>query len=354
MTTVVVTGSSGTLGQRVVDLLQADDEVDRIVGLDPAAPASQPPKLERRPVDIAEADLLSALTGADVVVHLAFSADAVSTDGHEATRVNVLGTERLLQAAAEAGVRQIVSVSSATVYGAWPTNPVPLTEDAPVRPNPEFTYAVQKAHVERLLADWVEDHPGVAVAVLRPVVVLGEAGSSWIARVLVAAAGLRVGETDPPMQFLDLDDLASAVDVARRYRLDGAYNVAPDGWVPGETARALAGGPPRVRLPERLATRLASWSWELRLGPIPPGLFAYTTHPWVVANDRLKAAGWKPQSSNEEAFVAGHEGSRWSTMSPKRRQELALGAAGTAIVATVAAVGLLARRAVRRRRARTS
>ncbi len=26
-------------------------------------------------------------------------------------------------------------------------------------------------------------------------------------------------------------------------------------------------------------------------------------HPWVVANDRLKHAGWKPQHSNDEALL---------------------------------------------------
>jgi nucleoside-diphosphate-sugar epimerase len=336
----------------VVELLQQDDAVERILGLDPVPPPHTPPKLERRPVDIGEADLAGALGGADVVVHLAASADGIDADDAAADQVNIGVTERLLAAAAQAGVGQLVTVSSATVYGAWPTNPVPLTEDAPLRPNPEFSYAVQKAHIERLLAEWVEQHPDVRVAVLRPAVVLGEAGSSWVARALVAAAGLRAADTDPPMQFLDLDDLASAVDVARRCRLDGPYNVAPDGWVPGETARALAGAPPHVRVPERLASRLTSWTWRLRLGPIPPGVLAYTAHPWVIANDRLKAAGWAATSSNEEALVAGHEGSRFATMSPKRRQELLLGAAAGALVVSGGAAAYAVRRVIRGRRGR--
>ena len=48
------------------------------------------------------------------------------------------------------------------------------------------------------------------------------------------AAGMRAGDNDPPMQFLHLDDLASAVEHVRRGRLSGAFNVAPDGWIPGD------------------------------------------------------------------------------------------------------------------------
>ena len=65
-------------------------------------------------------------------------------------------------------------------------------------------------------------------------------------------------------------------------------------------------------------------------------------HPWVIANDRLKAEGWEPASSNEEAYVGAHRAGPWATLSPRRRQELALGAAGVAVLGGVA-VGAAAR-----------
>jgi len=60
-------------------------------------------------------------------------------------------TRRLLNAASAAGVRHLVVLSTATVYGAWPNNPVPITEDAPLRPVPDFAYAVGHAEVEQLV-----------------------------------------------------------------------------------------------------------------------------------------------------------------------------------------------------------
>jgi hypothetical protein len=76
----------------------------------------------------------------------------------------------------------------------------------------------------------------------------------------------------------------------------------------------------------------------------------FTVHPWVIANDRLRAEGWEPASSNEEAYVSAHRASPWATLSPRRRQELALGAAGLAIVGSLAlGATALARRRRRRR-----
>jgi hypothetical protein len=67
-----------------------------------------------------------------------------------------------------------------------------------------------------------------------------------------------------------------------------------------------------------------------------------------VANDRLRAVGWTPTSTNEEAYVAARKGTPWSRLSPKRRQELALGGAGVALLAVAGGVVLLVRRLRRR------
>jgi nucleoside-diphosphate-sugar epimerase len=252
----------------------------------------------------------------------------------------------LLDAAASAGVEHAVLLSSATVYGAWADNPVPLSEDCPLRPNPGFAFAAERAEAERLVADWRDAHPGSTAAVLRPA--LG--ASSTLERVLNGTAGLRSREASRPVQFLADDDLAGAVALALADRVDGAFNVAPDGWVPDETARALAGGPTRVAIPERAARAARAVVRVLLPGAGAsrrwPGIEPYTRHPWVVANDRLRAAGWAPRLSNEEAFVEASGGG--VGLSPKRRQEVAL--AGSAVVLAGAAAAVVA--LVRRRRRR--
>jgi hypothetical protein len=186
------------------------------------------------------------------------------------------------------------------------------------------------------------------VAVLRAAVPVAEDDAGWLAPMLAASRVAPVGEDDPPAQYVHLDDLADAVDLARREGIDGARNVAPDSWIAGDVLRGLV-GTPRVRLPGRVAERIARWRWNAGLSPTPPGLLPWTVHPWVVANDRMRADGWEPTHSNEEAYVAGHRPAPWATISPQRRQELSLGVMVVAGVAVVGGAALVARRWLRRR-----
>jgi nucleoside-diphosphate-sugar epimerase len=329
MITVAVTGADTVLGRKVRAVVETGPD------------AGEP--VELQPVDDARSgDLKRHVEGADVLVHLATSEPPAATGGTD----DVEAARRVLDAASAAGVRHVVLLSDATVYGAWPNNPVPLTEDAVLRPNPGFIYAAERAEIERLATEWRSAHPGTTVAVLRPVRTVGR--SDWLIRALRPAPAIPELAVDPPAQFLHLDDLASAVDVACRRRLDGAFNVAPDNAIPGDEVRSLTGAGPKVRLPERLADRLAQWRFRSGLGPTPPELVPYTLHPWVVANDGLRAAGWTPQVTNEEACLEAHDAGPWATMSPRRRQEIALGVAGAGLAAVVTGGALAVRRWLRR------
>ncbi|MFP3901932.1 MAG: NAD-dependent epimerase/dehydratase family protein [Acidimicrobiia bacterium] len=334
MGTVVITGADSALGRRVAALVERD----------PAAVAVALGAGDR-PVDLARDDVKPHLEGADVLVHLAVTRPATPT----AATDDVEAARRTFDAAGAAGVRHLVVLSSATVYGAWANNPVPLTEDAPLRPNPGVPFAAERAEIERLAAEWRDTHPGTTVAVLRPVRTVAPDDRDWLVPALRPAPAAPAEAEDPPAQYLHLDDLAAAVDLARTARLDGAFNVAPPGSIPGEAVRALIGAPPKVPLPGRVAGRAVRWGWRSGLGATPPELVPYVLQPWVVASDRLRARGWSASVSNEEACVDAHEVSPWASLSPRRRQELALAVAGVGLAGALAAAGVVVRRAVRRR-----
>ena len=65
----------------------------------------------------------------------------------------------------------------------------------------------------------------------------------------------------------------------------------------------------------------------------------------------MRAQGWRPTVTNEQAYVEGTEAKWWTMITPKRRQELALGGMVAAVVA-LAVGGVWVTRWVRRRRAR--
>ena len=316
--TVAITGVHCAAGRHVVRLLDADPEVDRLLAIDPIRPEEHPPKLELVEADPAVDEVKAALEGVDQLAILDASLDAV---------------RRLLDAAGSTGIRTVAIVTSATVYGAWADNPVPLTEDAPLRPNPGFGFAAERAEVERLAVEWRDDHPGTTVALLRPALVLSADAEDDVTQRLGRMPRVPITDTRPPMQLLHAGDLAGAVLHALRHRLDGAYNVAPDGWVPGDTAGALGLGGFSLPLPRRIA-RLVR-----RRDVVDP----YLAQPWVVANDRLRATGWRPDYTNEEAVVATRRGSWWRELSPKRKQEMALGASGGVGALALAAAALVVR-----------
>lgn len=307
MTTAVLTGARGPLGTRVARILASDGNVNIVMLDDVLHPSS------------AAADDLAA---ADVVVDLGTSDYDRRAELRESSSEFVAAT---LAAADQLAADQVVFVSSALVYGAAPNNPKPLTEDAVLRPDVEFVFARQLASAEELVEQWRRARPGRATSVLRPALALAEGDSSRLAAALVSGLGRRVAQADPPSQFLHLDDLAEAVALAVLSRLDGVFNVAPDGWIAGERVRALSGERPRFPLPERLAEVIGSLRWRFQRGPIPPGLGPYTQEPWIVSNGKLRRAGWQPSVTNEQAYVEATEAPWWTMISPKRRQELTLG-----------------------------
>jgi UDP-glucose 4-epimerase len=343
--TVVVTGIAGSLGQRVASRLAARPDVDRVVGLDVVPSAWTDPKLDMRMIDLALEDapgggrLETVLEGAEALMHLAWrtpdSRGSVPADDVVAAAANQRALRRVLEAGGRARIPTVVHLSSATVYGAWADNKIPLTEDARLRPNRELSYAVSKAEAERVVAEWGEQHPEVAVAVLRPAVTVGfEERPLYLALGVTRSPGS--GDGGRPVQYLHVDDLAGAVVTAWEKRLSGVYNVAPDTGIREEEARALAGGVAKVTLPGRVARAVSAWSWQLFRRGVPVEARAYATHPWVVAPDRLKAAGWTPQYSSEEALVATDARPHWDDLPPGRRQNYNL------IVALIAVLGAVA------------
>jgi nucleoside-diphosphate-sugar epimerase len=342
MHSVAVTGASGLVGRHLLPVLADHPDVDRVVGLDVREPERRPHAVEFHRVDIAGAELKPLLDGVDVVVHLAGVVDPVLDESLMA-RVNVEGTRHVLDAAASVGVRRVVRISSATVYGAWANNPVPLTEQSPLRPNPHFSPAVQGAEVERLLTEWRAEHPGVTVTTLRSAPVVGPGAERLPARVLLGRPPVRVRGADLPVQVVHVDDLVAALALVATSDLPGVYNVASDGWLSAAVLRALLSPSTVPAMPAEALERVLRRTWELGIGDVPPGVVPYLSHPWVIANDKLRATGWAPTRTNEDAITEA-----LATFPPAARSASAV-AAGV-IGATAVAAVVIARRRSRARR----
>jgi nucleoside-diphosphate-sugar epimerase len=331
MTTVLVTGAAGNLGRRVTAALAAREHTEWVLAVDRVPTPVTSPKVEAHTIDLSApsaTDELAALAKqASAVLHLAWKPDGGS---------NLAVLRHVLDAVEAVEPSQVVHLSSATVYGAWADNPVPLTEESAPRPNPELAYAAEKRAAEVMVEDWAVRHPEVAVALLRPACTVGSTEEP-LYQALAKSRKPPVGAEERVVQYLHIDDLASAVVHAYEQCLAGTYNVAPDSGVREEIAGALAGGSAVLPLPSSWRANLSDWQWRLRHGGPPPGARAYAQHSWVIAADKLRATGWLPQYSSEQALVVSDKKAHWDDLPAGVRVSVTLGAVAGSLVALGAA-----------------
>jgi len=144
----LITGAAGFLGSALANRLAAGGDV--VVGVDDLSTGDQKaldPAVQFSRGDVNDRPKLwSMLQGVDCVYHLAAKVSVPESVLYprEYNHVNVGGTVTLMEAMRDVGVRRVVFISSGTVYGNQPVQPV--VEG--VIPNPRVPYAVSKIAAE--------------------------------------------------------------------------------------------------------------------------------------------------------------------------------------------------------------
>ena len=318
--TVAVTGPTGEIGMSTVDALERNPAVDQIVGMarrpfDPNVRGWT--KTSYQQGDILDRDAVTALVaGADVVVHLAF---IVLGTREESQRVNVAGTRNVFEATVAAQRPQrLVYTSSVAAYGYHSDNPVPLTEETPVRGSAEHYYSEQKAACEEVLAESTAGS-SLEVFVLRPCIVAGPRATAladampWnkMPRAVRSATRslplLKPPFPDPgtPMQLIHHDDVAAAISSAVSTSAPaGVYNLAGDGEVSlSEVATALGARP--IRVPAVTAAVASAAIARLPFLPSSAEWLHATRTSVVMDIGKAKSVlGWNPRYTSAQTLEA--------------------------------------------------
>jgi nucleoside-diphosphate-sugar epimerase len=346
--TVAVTGAASPLGQVTCRRLAAAEGIRQVVALDTRKPAL--PLARWRRIDAGEPELAAALRKVDVLVHLGVPADP-EADPAELRRRAAATASVAITAAAATGVKHVVLLSSARVYGAFADNPVPLPDEAPLRATPDGSSVDALLAVEEYAERARPLFPGVGITMLRPAPLLGRDVDGASAGVLSGPRLLMVTGSHPAWQFCHVDDLAAAVVTVVLAGLTGPVTVGCDGWLQQAEVEKILGRR-RVRLPAAAALTTAARLHAVGVSGDPASQLNYLMHPWVVSSARLREAGWEPAHSNTETLTAWAAGRPLLPMLFTTKGATA--AAGATVGATVALVGAaaLVRRARRRRKAR--
>ena len=306
MSRVLVTGAEGFVGRRLVPRLLERGATVIACHAPGVFPASRPPHggFDWAELDVRDRGAVARLFlehAPDAVVHLAGLSDVGASWQRidDYYRVNVEGTE-FVAAAARALPKpcRLIVASSAEVYGKVPESELPVGEDRPLRPR--SPYAMTKASVERLTLDrgaiaarsFNLIGPGQSVQFALP---------SFAAQLAQIEAGrkepvLRVGNLTSRRDFIHVDDGADAYVVLVEHGEPGsAYNIARGKAI--ELAAALR----RLIEISGVTTEVVQDPDRLRPADVP-----------VLCGDasRLRALGWSPRRSFDEALEAIWEDAR--------------------------------------------
>jgi dTDP-glucose 4,6-dehydratase len=249
------------------------------------------PRLRFVEGDVADpAALRGAIAGVDVVVHAAAEAhvDRSIDDPGSFLRTNVLGTQVVLDACGEAGIRMLM-VSTDEVYGSGDPGGGAFDEASPLRP--ASPYAASKAAADLLCSAYVRTY-GAPVTIVRGT---NAYGPRQIERVvptfaICALEGRPVpvyGEGKERREFLYVTDWVEAAIAVLDRGEGGVYNI---------------GGGFELENVE-LAQRICA------LAGVPGSQIAFVADRpghdlrYGLRDDRLRALGWSPRVPFDEGLA---------------------------------------------------
>jgi len=294
--TILVTGAGGFIGSAITDLLASfSAKVRALLGAPGERVWESCQPVERCRADIRDlVKLCEFAKGADIVVHAAGPPSVRSSFEFPAdyASIHTVGTVTLMEACRRSGVRRVVYLSSAEVYGCPSTNPV--EENHPVRPL--SPYGAAKAAAE-IFVRTMTNASKIEHAILRPFSVFGprQSPDSLIATILRQAKRegcVWLNDLRPVRDYCYVQDLVEAIALACTVNGEGCvFNI---GSGEGTSVEEIA----------KLILRLRQTDIPVRQKPHserPPDAEIYR----LVADARKAKAvlGWEPRTSLADGMM---------------------------------------------------
>lgn len=281
--------------------------------------------------------------GAPTVVCVALSTD-LQRDLRVPTAARRSGLTDLARAAAAAtrAGGHLVVVTSARVYGARRTNPVPLPADAPVLGRDDGGLVGDLLAVEVAVARLRTERPDLRITIVRPAAVVGPGVDTTITRHFESPRLLVLSGSKPLWQFVHVHDVATAVMTVVAHRpgpgapLGPVVTVGAPGLVTQEQVEQVS-GKRRLELPAAAALATARRLQAAGVLSTSGVDLDYVCYPWVVASEQLEAAGWRAAYDTEACLhVLLEQLHRRGLLGLRRDATVGTASAAVALVGTAA------------------
>jgi UDP-glucose 4-epimerase len=304
---IALTGAAGYLGSVLIDYLRAQEWVERIIAID-VKPIPSDGRVLSYCTDVRDGSLLKAIFaehGVTNVIHAAFI--ITPPRGMTASQMrsaNFDSSKQVFHAAFETHTRQIVFISSCSVYGYHTANPQNMREDDELRPT--MLYGHHKVAVEQHLNSEGRNYPATHIAIVRPVAIVGPRGQSLSPLRALTAQKIFILANGGAARTQAIHELDVTALIARlvETNLGGTFNAAPDDYATWNEIGKLS-GLPNISLPRPFL------NFATRFNTILPALHGFDrdvvdlfSESLVCDNTAARSQlGWVPRYRTKEAFA---------------------------------------------------
>lgn len=238
----------------------------------------------------------------DTMIHAAlFSGPTRNPHTHH--EVESIGTFHVLNACAEAKIRNLIINSSTFVYGALPKNPNYLKETrALVLQKPYFVKT--RIDVETQIQEFAETYKNCRVIVLRFAPILGPNSTNIRAQYFLSGVVPCVLGYDPLLQFIHEDDALKALLIALKSKESGVFNIVGKGVIALSTGVHLAGKLP-MPFPAHMCKLFFSTGYLCYIWNLPEEMVPFFQYLCVADGNKAKTKlGFVPKYSSRQALKA--------------------------------------------------
>lgn len=313
---IAVTGGAGFLGYHLaLELHEREGWSVRLLDVEEPPADDFEADADFRRVDVRDAEAVrAALDGVDAVVHAAAALPLYPRE--QIVSTNVGGTETVLAACRDLGIRRLVHISSTAVYGVPKKHPI--EEDDPLVG--VGAYGETKIEAERICERYREPGGGLTVCILRPKTFIGT-GRLGVFQILYdwVEDGKRIpaiGSGKNRYQLLEVLDLVDAVVLGLTAPPEAANDVFNIGAGRFGTVREDMGalcehagtGARVIGTPAWLVKPVLAVAEKLKLSPLYKWVYGTADKDSFVSIERAREKlGWEPRYSNAEALIHAYD-----------------------------------------------